>query len=251
MAFLGDFGKIFLGGATTGAVGQAIGGFFGAPQGGRLVGQGVADFASRAGDTLDISAPSAGVDSKATVAPVSQTGRIGVPPGPLVGGFSPVSPPRQEAFIGGLAPLVQQGVQQATRLLTRPGVGSAIGGFGAGAVVDTFVDAFGNQKKLVITRKMQRDIKKLFMLSGGDFNMTADLYRMATGRNISGEQVVQIITKTFKNQGPFVTKAAVRKPRQTIRKMETLCDLKDRLAPPKRRAPARRRTMSTSITQVK
>ncbi len=89
------------------------------------------------------------------------------------------------------------------------------------------------------------------MLSGGDFNATAQLYGMATGRTISGEQVVKIITKTFKNQGPYVTKAAVRKTRSTIRKMETLCDLKDRLAPPKRRAPVRRRAMSTSITQVK
>ena len=98
---------------------------------------------------------------------------------------------------------------------------------------------------------MQRDVKKLFMMSGGDFNMTAELYRMATGRQITPEQVVKIITKTFSNQGPYVTKAAVRKTRATIRKMETLCDLKDRLCPPKRRAPARRRAMSTSITQVK
>lgn len=72
------------------------------------------------------------------------------------------------------------------------------------------------------------------------------------GRNYSEEQLLAIMFKTFKNQGPYVTKAAVRKTRSTIRKMETLCDLKDRLCPPKparRRAPARR--MSTSITQVK
>ena len=67
------------------------------------------------------------------------------------------------------------------------------------------------------------------MLSGGDFELTAQLYFKATGKQISGEQVVKIITKTFKNQGPYVTKAAVRKTRATIRKMETLCDLKDRL----------------------
>ena len=80
---------------------------------------------------------------------------------------------------------------------------------------------------------------------------TAQLYRMATGRSITGEQVVMIITKTFKNQGPYVTKAAVRKTRSTIRKMETLCDLKDRLAPPRRAAPRRRATTATKILQVK
>jgi len=251
MAFLGDFGKIFLGGATTADVGGAVGGFFGAPEGGRLVGQGVSDFTSRAGEVLDFSERPAGIDSAATVAPVSQTGQI--TPRPTIPttqqGFG--MQPTQQAFIGGLAPLVGQGLGQVGRFLSRPGVAPTVGGFAAGAVADFFVDAFGNTKKLVITRRMQRDVKKLFMLSGGDFNATAQLYAMATGRSLTGEQVVKIITKTFKNQGPYVTKAAVRKTKSTIRKMETLCDLKDRLAPPKRRAPVRRRSMSTSITQVK
>ena len=251
MAFLGDFGKIFLGGATTADVGAGIGGLFGAAPLGRKVGQAASSAVGGIGETLDISSPSAGVDSPATVAPVSQTSQITIPGlAPSAQGFG-TQPQPQQAFIGGLAPLVTQGIGAATRLLSKPGVGGLVGGVGAGAAVEFFIDQFGQAKKLVITRKMQRDVKKLFMMSGGDFNMTADLYRMATGRSITGEQVVKIITKTFKNQGPYVTKAAVRKTRSTIRKMETLCDLKDRLAPPKRRAPARRRTMSTSITQVK
>jgi hypothetical protein len=251
MAFLGDFGKLFLGGATTGDVGESIGGFFRAPQAGRIVGQGLSDFTSRAGEVLDVSERPAGVDSPATVSAVSQTSQVERPGiSTSAQGFGMQQAP-QQAFIGGLAPLVGQGLSAGARLLSRPSVGGALTGFGAGAVVDFFVDAFGNTKKLVITRRMQRDVKKLFMLAGGDFNATAQLYGMATGRSISGEQVVKIITKTFKNQGPYVTRAAVRKTRSTIRKMEVLCDLKDRLAPPKRRAPARRRTMSTSITQVK
>lgn len=251
MAFLGDFGKIFLGGSTTADVGGAVGAFFGAEQGGRLLGQGAADLTGRVGEVLDVSERPAGVDSVATLAPVSQTSTINIPGVTQQPRTTAMQSAPQQAFIGGLAPLVSQGVSAAGRLLSRPGVGGTIGGFGAGAIAEFFVDQFGQTKKLVITRKMQRDVKKLFMMSGGDFNMTAELYRMATGRSISGEQVVQIITKTFKNQGPYVTKAAVRKTRSTIRKMETLCDLKDRLAPPKRRAPTRRRTMSTSITQVK
>lgn len=251
MAFLGDFGKIFLGGQTTADIGGAVGATFGAEKIGRSLGQGAAGLTERVGAALDFNSPVSGVDSPATVAPISQTSSISFPSFTPSGQGSMMQSQPQTAFIGGLAPLVTQGLSQAGRLLSRPGVGGAVGGFGAGAVAEFFVDQFGQTKKLVITRKMQRDVKKLFMMSGGDFNMTAQLYRMATGRSISGEQVVQIITKTFKNQGPFVTKAAVRKTRQTIRKMETLCDLKDRLAPPKRRAPARRRTMSTSITQVK
>lgn len=251
MALFGDFGKIFLGGATTADVGGAIGGIFGAEQAGRTAGRAAADIVGRAGELADVSARPAGVDSPATTAPISQTGQVNsfrVPPAAQGFGMQP-----QQAFIGGagLGALATQGLGAAARILSRPGVGGLIGGIGAGAAVDFFIDQFGQQKKLVITRKMQRDVKKLFMMSGGDFNMTAELYRMATGRQITGEQVVKIITKTFKNQGPYVTKAAVRKTRSTIRKMETLCDLKDRLCPPKparRRAPARRSTM---ITQVK
>ena len=251
MAFLGDFGKIFLGGASTADVGGAVGSVFGQEKIGRTIGGAASALTDRASGALDVPDRPAGVDSPATVSSVSQTSQV--QPSPRVPlaqqGFGMQIP--QQAFIGGLAPLVGQGLGAATRLLSRPSVAPTVGGFAAGAVADFFVDQFGNAKKLVITRKMQRDVKKLFMMSGGDFNMTAQLYQMATGRSISGEQVVQIITKTFKNQGPYVTKAAVRKTRSTIRKMETLCDLKDRLAPPKRRAPARRRTMSTSITQVK
>ena len=251
MAFLGDFGKIFLGGSTTADVGQGIGGFFGAPQLGRNIGTGAAQLVGKAGEVLDFNSPPAGIDSPATVAPVSQTSTINIPGvSPSAQGFGMQSQPTL-GVVGGFAPLVSQGLQQAGRLLSRPGMAPTIGGFGAGVVADFFVDQFGQTKKLTITRKMQRDVKKLFMLSGGDFNMTAQLYGMATGRSITGEQVVKIITKTFKNQGPFVTKAAVRKTRSTIRKMETLCDLKDRLAPPRRAAPRRRAMPTTKITQVK
>jgi len=251
MAIFGGLGKTLGLGTAQEFVSGIVEPIFG-PTAGRVAGTAAGTIStgiSSLGQEVDVSAPPAGVDAPATVAPVSQTSALRIPP--AAQGFG--GPMPQQAFIGGagLGALATQGIGAATRLLTKPGVGGLIGGLGAGAIVDVFIDQFGQQKKLVITRKMQRDVKKLFMMSGGDFNMTAELYRMATGRQITGEQVVKIITKTFKNQGPYVTKAAVRKTRSTIRKMETLCDLKDRLAPPKRRAPARRRTMSTSITQVK
>jgi hypothetical protein len=251
MAIFGGLGKAL----GLGSAGEFVGGLvepiFGQTAG-RVAGtaaQQISTGLGSLGQEVDVSGPPAGVDSPATTTPLSQTSQITISPGAQ--GFGGQMP--SQAFIGGagLGALATQGIGAASRLLSRPGVGGLVGGLGAGAVVDFFIDQFGQTKKLVITRKMQRDVKKLFMMSGGDFNMTAELYRMATGRSITGEQVVKIITKTFKNQGPYVTKAAVRKTRSTIRKMETLCDLKDRLAPPKRRAPARRRTMSTSITQVK
>ena len=157
----------------------------------------------------------------------------------------------QQAFIGGLAPLVTQGIGQAARLLSRPSVGGAIGGLGLGAAAEFFIDQFGQPKKLVITRRLQRDTKKLFMMLGGNLSVLSQQSNFFLGKNLSEEQLLMILFKTFKNQGPYVTKAAVRKTRSTIRKMETLCDLKDRLAPPRRPAPRRRATTTTKVLQVK
>jgi len=205
----------------------------------------------RTPNIVDTSAPPAGVDSPATLLPASQTSAFGikgiVPQSEMSRGPAPQA---NQAFIGGFG--VPGLIGQAGRVLSRPGVGGLLGGLGAGAVVDTVVDMFGNEKKLVITRKLQRDVKKVFMLSGGDLGFVSSNSMMLFGKSLSEDQLLMILFKTFKNQGPYVTKAAVRKTRATIRKMETLCDLKDRLCPPKparRRAPARR--MSTSITQVK
>lgn len=251
MAIFGGFGKALgLGSAgefVSGIVEPIFGGTAGRVAG--TAAQTISTGISGLGQEVDVSAPPAGVDAPATVAPVSQTSQLRIPP--AAQGFG--GPVTQQAFIPGLAGGLGMGLTAAGRALSRipGGTKGLIGATGAGIAADFFLDAFGEPKKLTITRKMQRDVKKLFMMAGGDFDMTAQLYAMATGRRLTGEQVVKIITKTFKNQGPYVTKAAVRKTRQTIRKMETLCDLKDRLAPPKRRAPARRRTMSTSITQVK
>ena len=252
MVAFGDLGRIF-GLGTTGETAASIASTLGVTNPVTLgaiqtSAQKAADFVS---PTSDVSAPPAGVDSPATLSRLSQTSMLGGPTGDGPGVLGGGSGMRQnQAFIGGFG--VPGLIGTATRALTRPSVGGLIGGFAGAEVVDFFIDQFGQQKKLVITRKMQRDVKKLFMMSGGDFNMTSELYRMATGRSITGEQVVKIITKTFKNQGPYVTKAAVRKTRSTIRKMETLCDLKDRLCPPKRAATRRRMpAKSTTITNVR
>jgi len=199
----------------------------------------------------DVSGPPAGVDSPATLSRTSQTSTFMSDMGIHGFGDGMMQDQRaRQAFIGGFG--LPGLITQAGRVLSRPGVGGALTGIGAGLGFDVITDMFGNQKKLVITRKLQRDVKKVFMLAGGDIGFVADNSMMLFGKSLSEDQILMILFKTFKNQGPYVTKAAVRKTRQTIRKMETLCDLKDRLCPPKRRAPARRRTMSAqTITQVK
>lgn len=224
---------------------------------GNILGAGLTTLQSLGGEgrftpqPVDVSPRPAGVDSPATLSRTSQTSDFIselANEGRVLGGPTQMRP--NQAFIGGgLVPGIVQG---ASRLLSRPGVGGALTGIGAGLGFDVVTDMFGNTKKLVITRKLQRDVKKVFMMSGGDIGFVADNSMMLFGKSLNEDQILMILFKTFKNQGPYVTKAAVRKTRSTIRKMETLCDLKDRLCPPKRRAPARRRTSSSNvITQVK
>ena len=250
MALFGSFGKA-LGLGTAGEVASDVAGFLGFSPGATKAISSGAQAASEAISSIGEDRPDvatspqqAGVDSAATILNVSQTGQLS--PGAMGGRL----PQTQQAGFGLVGPLSQL-LGQGARTLARPGVGGALTGFGTGMAAEFITDMFGNTKKLIITRKLQRDVKKVFMLSGGDVGFISANSLMLFGKDLSQDQILMILFKTFKNQGPYVTKAAVRKTRQTIRKMDTLCDLKDRLCPPKRttrRAPARRSTM---ITQVK
>ena len=252
MAFLGSLGKalgISTPEAARIATSYATGGL---PQAALTTLTSLGEPAARqTSQPVDVSAPPAGVDSPATVSQVSQTSQL---PQSILnrtsGGIMNTQGMQNQAFIGGFG--VPGLIGQAGRLLSRPGVGGALTGFGLGAATELVTDMFGNTKKLRITRKLQREVKKVFMMSGGDIGFVSMNSMMLFGKDLSEDQILMILFKTFKNQGPYVTKAAVRKTRSTIRKMETLCDLKDRLCPPKR-APARRRmpAKSTTITNVR
>lgn len=200
---------------------------------------------------VDVSAPPAGVDSPASLSQVSQTSMTGGATGDGIGVFGMGNISRRTQPVQAGFGLAGPALSFGRNILRGPGFGVGAGA-AAGFVADSVVDIFGREKKLVITRRLQREVKKVFMLSGGSFAFVSANSMRLFGKSLTEDQVVQVLFKTFKNQGPYVTKAAVRKTRSTIRKMETLCDLKDRLCPPKRAAPRRRAaTSSTRVLQVK
>ena len=249
MALFGDFGKVFLGGATAGEVAGGITGALtgspGAAAAAKRVVGGASEAISGVFDNDTATTPSqAGIDSPATLRPISQTSQF------IPGGPSMMDPFSQQAGAAlGLGPITT-GITVLSRfakgqpLTTAFGLGGAIG---AGL---QFFDEFGNPRKLIITRKMQREVKEIFMFTGGNISNTAQIYSNFKMRSYSDANILAIMLKKFTNQGPFVTKAAVRKTRQTIRKMKTLCDMHDDLAP-KRRAPARRRASTTKTTLIR
>ena len=144
------------------------------------------------------------------------------------------------------APMRQASVQRASLpavIGTGRGVLGMLGLAGTAATLAPIIidPLTGKEKKLRVTRKLRSDVKKAVEMFGVE--MVAD----EMGTTI--EVIFYILTKKMRNDGPYVTRAAVRKTRQTVRKMKTLCDMYDDLRPAaKRRAPAR--STSTRITKV-
>jgi len=156
---------------------------------------------------------------------------------------------------GFISPLLQgfgrQVLQQGSRFIANRGTGTGIGLGLLGSGASMLMDGNGCMRRMVITRKMQREVKELFMYAGGDMEAVAQIYSQYKGRNYTAQDILAIMLKKFRNDGPYVTKAAVRKTRSTIRKMSRLNQLYADITPKARAAPRRRAASTTRITQVK
>lgn len=134
-------------------------------------------------------------------------------------------------------------IQAATRFARSPGGGTAIG-FGAGALGAAL--GGGGDSKVRITRRMKSDVRRIYNMSMGNPDITAQiLNQMGTYPkiNFDAATVFFILTKRFRNDGPVVTKAAVRKTKTTLRRMKGVVDMYNSVckptAPRRRAAPSR------------
>jgi len=245
MAFLGDFGKIFLGGASTGSV---VGALTGSPA--IAVGaQRAADLASKVTRSSGTQQGQSVAVSQATQTRPAETQASGSTGGGGQflgysdmggGGFESVysgEAPRMQAQPVGLPAVVAGGVG-----ISRGLYGALFGGL-VGAAPMIYDQFTGEPKKLRVTRKLQRDVKQAVMLLGPE--------AVANQLGVGLDVVIYIMQKKIRNDGPYVTKAAVRKTRQTVRKMKSMCDLYDDLRPAAKRRPPMRRATATRITNVK
>lgn len=247
MSWLSDIVRSTTGGLGVGeTVGATVGGLFG-PAGaatGARIGGGFTEF-------IDVDRS----EGQATARDISPNlpAETGMSGSQQYGGYGmdrlQVYPSQQ----AGVGMLVNPALQAARQVLGR-GVGSGATAFGvgtlAGGAIDMVFDAFGNPKKLVITRKMQREVKELYMYMNGDLNAVAQAYSQYKGMSFNAATIQKILLKRFRNDGPYVTKAAIRKTRSTVRKLERLEMLKKQITG--KPSPVRRRAASTTrITQVK
>jgi len=134
-----------------------------------------------------------------------------------------------EAGAGNLiAPLLQAG----RSLLKSPG-GQLAFGTGTGIALSG-IPATG--KTMRITRKMKSQFRTVLNLTGGNVQAAADIL------GVEDMFLINVLLKRFRNDGPVVTKAALRKTKTTVRRLKNMCDMYDSLRPTatRRRTPMKR-----------
>tara|TARA_B100000575_G_C23066182_1_gene613879 strand:- start:88 stop:963 length:876 start_codon:yes stop_codon:yes gene_type:complete len=141
-----------------------------------------------------------------------------------------------QAGMGGLVPSVLTG---ARSLLKSP-----LGQLGLGTAAGSALSLMGpDGKKMRITRKMKSQARMVLNLAQGNISVAADIL------NINEDMLITILLKRFRNDGPVVTKAALRKTKQTVRRLHNMQDLLKSITPTaagRRRAPMKR-AMSTTL----
>lgn len=219
MAFLGDFGKFFLGGASTGQVATAGAGLFTKDP---LKAVAIGNAAQRGAEFLSASQGQLGQQTATSQAPAptatentqsgqdnfSTTFNYGIQPAVFRSGDLGVQPQ-----------MMNPNIQQA---FLKPSVTLGLT-LGAGLIDLFFVDPItGETKRKRITRKFKSEVKQAVALLG--------IEQVAAMLDTTEEVIVQILLKRFRNDGPYITKAAVRKTRTTVRKMERVNELSKEIA---------------------
>lgn len=246
MAFLGSLGKIFLGGASTG---QAIGALTGNPglaAAAQAAAEGISKIKKSGSTNLSqgtaTSIPDAGPAETSTSGSTDAQNLIINLGDRTTGGIVPAS-------YGMNIPGAGRGMMQQTQPEMMGGsiqpaffgqAGKFLFGAAAGALAPMILDPVtGQEKKLRVTRRLRSQVKQAVQMFGVE--------AVADQMGVSQDVIFYILTKKMRNDGAYVTKAAVRKTRQTVRKMKHLCDMYDDLRPPARRSPARRTASKTTL----
>lgn len=138
----------------------------------------------------------------------------------------------------GMGAALPQLIGAGRQLLKSPFGQLALGGGAAGAFSLMGPDG----RKMRVTRKMKSQARMVVNLAQGNLSVAADIL------NISEDMLVSILLKRFRNDGPVVTKAALRKTKQTVRRLHNMQDLLKSITPTAtRRRTAMRRGSTTTL----
>jgi len=164
-------------------------------------------------------------------------GQPALPTRTNLGGQESQSSGVTEGFVGGIPNVLGQ----AARFLRTPAgqVGTGlIGGISASLLS-------GGNGGMRITRKMKSQYRAVLNLAQGDYDQAAAMIGVST------DQFIMVLLKRFRNDGPVVTKAALRKTKTTVRRLKSMCDMYDSLRPTATRRKAPMRRASTTLISNK
>jgi hypothetical protein len=164
-------------------------------------------------------------------------GQPALPTRTNLGGQESQSSGVTEGFVGGIPNILGQ----AARFLRTPAgqVGTGlVGGIGASMLS-------GNCGGMRITRKMKSQYRAVLNLAQGDYDQAASMIGVST------DMFIMVLLKRFRNDGPVVTKAALRKTKTTVRRLKSMCDMYDSLRPTATRRKAPMRRASTTLISNK
>lgn len=248
MAIFGDLGKALglgtakqtMQGAFQGALRGAIMGqpFMGAVGGAASSGRGMSETGQSVAVTVAPSPPRESAFSGETPGPAMMAQPISYSPGiqPAIM-RTPSVPSRSQMQPAGLPAIVGGGMTAGRGIMNMLGIAG-----GAITVAPIIIDPLtGEEKRLRVTRKLKANVKKAVEMFGVEFT--------AEQMGVDVEVIFYILTKRMRNDGPAITKAALRKTRSTMRKLDAMCDMRDKMRPPARRATRARTT--SKVMQIK
>jgi len=254
LAFLGDFGKFFNLGSSKevlGKAGEAVGSFIGGPQGGQI-GRSIGRTVARATDNLagdsnisPISTADQALEQSAVA--VSQRGNVPQETSQNVG---ITGAPQFEAGVFSL-PQAIQGIRSlapsASKFFSSPG--TAVG-FGTGVAFGMGENRMSKTRmptRLIQSRKNKAKVRQLVNFLG--IPGASDYLSEQMGINVTEADIVNLLLRTFRNDGAYITKAQVRNLRRTTNKFKTLeKQVKEATSMTRTtRRPAMRRASSTTL----
>lgn len=142
-----------------------------------------------------------------------------------------------QAGIGGALP----SILAAGRSLLKSPTGQLAFGTGAGLAVSQMGSSPSGMR---MTRKMKSQARMVLNMTGGNLSAASDIL------GIDQNTLVMLLLKRFRNDGPVVTKAALRKTKQTIRRLHSMQDVLKSITPTatmRRRTPMKRASTTTLI----
>ena len=244
MAFLGDLGKVFGLGTSKqvlGGFGESVGNIFGIGGTGRRLGETIAGATSSlASGTADQPLEQSAVPTPGQDGGPQETSRTGSTTTNIIDVTGRT--PTQEMGLGVLTPFLPQIAKIFGNRAVQTGLGA-----GAGIIAGQ-MGATGREKPVLTqSRRNKARVRQLVNFLG--IEGTAEFLTQQGGIQVTANDVVMLLLRTFRNDGAYITKAQVRNLRRTTNRFKSLeKQVKEATSMTRTtRRPAMRRATSTTL----